>query len=60
MKNLEKAREEKGITRTQLAYRSEVSYASIVAYENGTRKASAEAATRIADVLDCTVEELMG
>jgi len=59
MKSLRRIRKAKGLSATELGYKAGSTYASIYAYENGTRKASAEVAGRIAKVLDTTVEELM-
>lgn len=58
MKNLKRIREEKGLTREQLAVASKVSHGSIVAYETGKRRVTLEYAARIANVLGVPIEDL--
>jgi DNA-binding XRE family transcriptional regulator len=60
LRNLRKIRIKKKITREELAVKAEVSYGSIVAYENRVKVPSVTIASRIAKVLDVTVEDLTG
>ena len=62
MSNLKKIRTEKNITREKLGELSGVSFRMIEKYEQGTRdinKAQAETLYKIAQVLGCTVEDLL-
>ena len=59
-KNLQKAREDKGMTQIKLALEAEVSQQSITYYESGTRVPSLDVAQRIAKVLNCSIDYLIG
>ncbi len=59
-KNLQKAREEKGYTQVKLAMEAEVSQQSITYYESGTRVPSLDVAQRLAKVLGCSIDYLIG
>ena len=57
---LQHAREDKGMTQIQLAMEAEVSQQSITYYESGTRVPSLDVAQRIAKVLNCSIDYLIG
>lgn len=59
-KNLQRAREEKGYTQVKLAMEAEISQQSITFYESGTRVPSLDVAQRIAKVLNCSIDYLIG
>ena len=59
-RNLQKAREAKGWTQVKLSMKSEISQQSITFYESGTRVPSLEVAARLAQVLDTTIDYLIG
>ena len=60
VKNLQKVREQKGITQVKLAMDAEVSQQSITFYESGSRVPSLDVAYRLAKVLDCSIDYLIG
>ena len=49
-----------GLSQSQLAKRAGVPFRSLQNYEQGHRPVSLEAAAKLADVLDCTLDELAG
>ena len=57
---LRDAREAKGLSVSELAYRCGVSQAAVYKLENGTRYPSYRTATALAGVLDVPVSQLMG
>lgn len=59
-RNLQKAREAKGWTQVKLSMKSEISQQSITFYESGFRVPSLEVAARLAQVLDTTIDYLIG
>ena len=59
-KNLQKVREDKGMTQVKLAMEAEVSQQSITYYESGTRVPSLDVAQRLAKVLGCSIDYLIG
>ncbi len=59
-KNLKTAREAKGWTQVKLSMEAEISQQSVTYYETGTRVPSLEVAQRLAQVLDTTVDYLLG
>ncbi len=59
MKNLQKIREKKVMSREKLAGEVGCSFNSIRDYESGKTSPSADIAYRIAKTLDVTMEELM-
>ncbi|MDG2037611.1 MAG: helix-turn-helix transcriptional regulator [Luminiphilus sp.] len=58
MNNLEVARKSAGLTQQQLSELAEVSRKSINAIENGVYVPSTVLALKIAETLDCRVEDL--
>ena len=58
LNNLEEHRKSAGLTQQQLSERAEVSRKSINAIENGIYVPSTVRALKIANTLNCTVEEL--
>jgi putative transcriptional regulator len=58
LNNLEEHRKSAGLTQQQLSERAEVSRKSINAIENGIYVPSTVLALKIANTLQCTVEEL--
>jgi putative transcriptional regulator len=58
LNNLEEHRKSAGLTQQQLSERAEVSRKSINAIENGIYVPSTVLALKIANTLNCTVEEL--
>lgn len=59
-KNLKTAREAKGWTQIKLSMEAGVSQQSVTYYETGTRIPSLEVAQRLAQVLDTTIDYLLG
>lgn len=59
-KNLQSAREEKGWTQVKLAMEAEISQQSITYYETGTRVPSLEVANKLANLLNTTIDYLIG
>lgn len=59
MKNLREFRLSKKWTRKVLSEKAQVSTASIVRYENGTRTPPIDAAFRLARALEITMEQLI-
>ncbi len=55
---MKELRKKKGLSRTELAYKAGVSYASIAAYEAGTRTPNLDAGVKIAKELGVTPEKL--
>lgn len=60
MKNLRAAREAKKITQEKLAEMLEVSRVTVARYESGDRWPDRDTLLRIADILDCSVDYLLG
>ena len=58
LNNLEAARKSAGLTQQQLSERAEVSRKSINAIENGVYVPSTVLALKIAETLECSVEDL--
>lgn len=58
--SIRKLREEKGITQTELAERTGLSYASIVAYENALREPNFEATLKLEKFFNVTAAQLCG
>ena len=58
LNNLEVARKSAGLTQQQLSELAEVSRKSITAIENGVYVPSTVLALKIAETLDCRVEDL--
>lgn len=54
-----KRRKERGLTKTELAHKANLSRASITKYENGTRNPKLPAARKIADALKIPVYEIL-
>ena len=59
-RNLQAVREAKGWTQVKLSMEAGVSQQSITFYETGTRVPSLEVAVRLAQVLDTTIDYLIG
>ena len=59
MTKIEKFRTAKGLTRTELAYLSGVSYASIAAYETLRREPALSVGIRMADALGVKPKDLI-
>lgn len=62
MSNLKRIRESRGLSQTQLVHKSGVGIKSIQGYEQGLRdinKAQALNLYKIAQVLNCTIEDLL-
>ena len=59
-RNLQEVRESKGWTQVKLSMEAGVSQQSITFYETGTRVPSLEVAVRLAQVLDTTIDYLIG
>ncbi len=55
---IQEVREEAGMTRRDLASRVGVSARQIIRYETGEQSPTLRVAERIADVLDCSLDEL--
>ena len=53
-------RRAKGLTMKQVADKANVSEAAVSLYERGLRNPNLSTAHRIAEVLNCTVDELFG
>ena len=60
MKNLKKIRLERGMTQIELAQAVGLSDQAICTYEIGTREPSLETLRKLASVLECTIDELIG
>ncbi len=58
--NLKTARKERGFTQEQVAKEINVSRVNIAYYENGTKVPSVAVLTAIADVLECSIDGLLG
>jgi len=58
--NLRALRKRRGITQTELARRLHVSNGTVGNWETGSREPDAAMLSRIAEVLDCTYNELFG
>lgn len=59
MTKIETMRRKKGISRQILAERVGVTYEAIGHYENGKREPKASILKRIAEVLECKMEDLI-
>ena len=59
-RNLQKVRESKGWTQVKLAIKAQVSQQSITFYEIGSRVPSLQVAQKLAQVLDTTIDYLIG
>lgn len=57
---IKKIREAKGLRQYELAARVGVKQASVSAWESGQAYPSAENLLKLADILHCTVDELLG
>lgn len=57
--NLKAIRNMRGLTQQELAERSHVSRESITGYENAENVMSLEAATKLADALDCSIDSFV-
>ena len=60
MKNLKKIRKQKGISQVQLALKLGVSQNTVSRYETGERQADYQTLIMLADILDVTVDYLIG
>ena len=60
LRNLQKIRESKHITQVGLAMKAEISQQSITYYETGTRCASMEVAVKLANILNTSIDYLIG
>lgn len=58
-KNIKNRREERGITRTELAKRLNMSPQGISSWENGRTEPRFAMMVKLADVLNCTVPDLL-
>jgi transcriptional regulator with XRE-family HTH domain len=58
MENLQKIREQKGMTREQLCVKADVKYLTLRAYELKYRNPKLDAAKRLAEVLGVSIEDL--
>jgi len=59
MKEIRKYRKRAGISVKELASKIGVSMMSIYRYEQGKRKPDVETAAKIADILNCSIEDLL-
>ena len=57
---IKKIRESRGMRQYELADRMGVSQASVSAWESGAAMPSAANLIKLADILDCTVDALLG
>ena len=57
---MKRLRAERGLTQAQLAKRLGVSPSAVGMYEQGRREPDAQTLTRLADVLQCSTDELLG
>lgn len=57
---IKKIRESRGMLQYELANRMGVKQASVSAWESGKAMPSAENLIKLADILDCTVDALLG
>ena len=57
---IKKIREARGLRQYELADRMGVKQASVSAWESGTAMPSAANLLKLADILDCTVDALLG
>ena len=60
MKNLKKIRLERGMKLCDLAKRIGLSCQAVYYYETGAREPSLETLRKLASVLECTIDELIG
>jgi len=60
MKHLKRIREKAGMPLESLAHLTGIKYSSVANYESGRQKAPADRAVVIAQVLNTTVEALIG
>ena len=56
---LREIRERKGVTQAELAFRVNVTGATISQYEKGKREPRIETLIAISNVLECTIDELV-
>jgi len=59
-KRLKKVRESRTISQRELARRLDVSSALMAGYENGERRIPSDVLAEIAEILECSVDALMG
>lgn len=59
MNKIEKQRKEKRLSRRELADRVGVTYEAIMHYENGAREPRASILKRLAEALECRMEDLI-
>jgi transcriptional regulator with XRE-family HTH domain len=59
-KRLQRLRQERGLTQTQLAEKAGVPFRSLQNWEYGRRTILFDAAVKLADALDVTLDELAG
>ena len=59
MSKLKAKRLEKGLSRTELARRIRVTYEAILHYERGTREPRASILKKLAEALECKMEDLI-
>ena len=57
---IRKIRESRGLRQYELADRMGVKQASVSAWESGAAMPSAANLIKLADILDCTVDEILG
>ena len=57
--NLVKIRKEKNLTQEDMSSKIGMSRSGYAMYETGDRQMSANTAKKIAEILDCTVDELL-
>ena len=60
MKNLKELRLARGMTQSELADAVGLSFQAICTYELGTREPSLDTLRKLAEALDCTLDELIG
>lgn len=58
--NLKTVREERGITQEKLAEELNINRVNLAYFENGTKIPSVAVLVKIADVLDCSIDGLLG
>lgn len=59
MLNIKKIREQKGILQTELAEKLSINQSAVAAWETGKALPRADRLKEIANILDCTVDELL-
>ena len=60
MKNLKKIRLERGMTQGEIADAIGMSVTAVCYYETGAREPNLETLRKLAKVLECTIDELIG